>query len=259
MVLRKMRDFTLKAYCRYLDMIKKSYPLIIRFDRFFKFDRQPESFCLIRHDVDRKPQNALKMAKLEHAAGITSTYFFRTKKHTFDAKIISAIAALGHEIGYHYESLSDAKGNMQGAIRDFESNLQRLRNIAPVFTVCMHGRPLSAYDNKTLWEIAEQREKLIHQYHVLGEVYLDIDYTDIAYITDTGRNWSPQKANRRDRVQSDISLEFSNGQSLFDYLNNQPHPKLVFLAHPERWTDNYFEYAIQYSVDGFANLVKALI
>jgi hypothetical protein len=254
-----MRDFTLKAYCRYLDAIKKSYPLILRFDRYFKFNLKPDSFCIIRHDVDRKPENAFKMAKLEHAAGIASTYFFRTRRRTLNAKIVSAIAAMGHEIGYHYESLSDAKGNMQDAIRDFESNLQRLRNIARVSTVCMHGRPLSAYDNKTLWEIAEHREKLTHQYHVLGEVYLDIDYADIAYITDTGRNWSRQKSNRRDRVHSDISMDFSNGRSLLNYLDTQPHPKMVFLTHPERWTDNYFEYAIQYSIDGFANLVKALI
>jgi hypothetical protein len=254
-----MRDFTLKAYSRYLDAIKKSYPLILRFDRFFKFDHQPESFCLIRHDVDRKPQNALKMAKLEHAANITSTYFFRTRKHTLDAKIISAIAALGHEIGYHYESLSDTKGNMQRAIENFESNLQRLRNITPISTICMHGRPLSAHDNKALWEIAEHHEKLIHQYLLLGEVYLDIDYADIAYISDTGRNWKTQKANRRDRVKSNISLDFSNGQSLLNYLNNQPHRKLVFLAHPERWADNYFDYAVQYSIDTFANLIKTLI
>ena len=254
-----MRDFTLESYSRYLDAIKKSYPLILRLDRYFKFDLKPDSFCLIRHDVDRKPRNALKMARLEKAAGITSTYFFRTKKHVLDAKIVSAIAAMGHEIGYHYESLADAKGDMQNAIKDFEYNLQRLRNITPVSTVCMHGRPLSAYDNKSLWASAENHEKLICEYHVLGEVYLDIDYSDIAYITDTGRNWSSQKANRRDRVQSEISLKISNGQSLLDYLNNEPNPKLVFLAHPERWTDNYFEYAIQYSVDSFANLVKALI
>ena len=254
-----MRDFTLKAYRRYLEAIQKSYPLILRFDRYFQLNLKPESFCLIRHDVDRKPQNALKIAELEHAAGIAATYFFRTKKHTFDAEIVSAIAALGHEIGYHYESLSDAKGNMRMAIEDFEGNLQRLRNIVPVATICMHGRPLSAYDNKSLWEIAENREKLMSRYHLLGEVYLDIDYTDIGYVSDTGRNWATQKANVRDRVKSDISLSFSKGQHLLDYLNNRPHPKLVFLAHPERWTDDYFEFAIQHSIDSLANLIKALI
>jgi hypothetical protein len=254
-----MRDFTLKAYRRYLEAIQKSYPLILRFDRYFEFNLKPESFCLIRHDVDRKPQNALKIAKLEHAASIAATYFFRTKKHTFNAEIVSAIAALGHEIGYHYESLSDAKGDMRTAIEDFERNLQRLRNIVPVSTICMHGRPFSAYDNRALWEIAENREKLVGQYHLLGEVYLDIDYTDIGYISDTGRNWATQKANRRDRVQSDILLNFNDGHRLLNYLNNRPHPKLVFLAHPERWTDGYFEFAIQYSIDSLANLIKALI
>ena len=254
-----MRDFTLRAYSRYLGAIQKAYPLILRFDRYFKFERKPDSFCLIRHDVDRKPQNALKMARLEHATGVATTFFFRTKKHTFNAEIISAIAALGHEIGYHYESLSDAGGDMQSALEDFESNLQRLRNIVPVSSICMHGRPLSAHDNKALWEFAEHREKLIHQYHVLGEAYLDIDYTEIAYISDTGRNWTTHKANRRDHVQSKIALELRNGQNLLDYLENRPHSKLIFLVHPERWTDSYFEYALQFSIDRFVNLIKAFL
>lgn len=97
-----MRDFTLNAYRHYLGAIKNSYLNILRFDDYFKLDPKPASFCLIRHDVDRRPHNALRMAKLEHSEGLRATYFFRTKRHTFVSDIISTIASLGHEIGYHY-------------------------------------------------------------------------------------------------------------------------------------------------------------
>lgn len=254
-----MRDFTLNAYRHYLDAIIKSYPRILRFDDYFTFDPKPASFCLIRHDVDRKPQNALRMARLEHSVGLKATYFFRTKKHTFISDIISAIASLGHEIGYHYESLSDAKGNMEKAMEDFGKNLARLRALVPVSTIAMHGRPLSAFDNRKIWDSPKQHSKLVDYYDLLGEVYLDVDYSDIAYISDTGRNWNPKRNNRRDFVDSQISVSFSTGKTLLDYLGHLPHPKLVFLTHPERWSENSIEYGIQYIKDTFINLIKTLV
>jgi len=254
-----MRDFTLSAYRHYLSAIKKSYSNILRFDEYFRLDPKPASFCLIRHDVDRRPHNALRMAKLEHSVGLKATYFFGTKKHTFISDIISSIALMGHEIGYHYESLSDTRGNVEKAIEDFGKNLARLRTLVPISTIAMHGRPLSAYDNRKIWEPAERHSKLVNHYNLLGEVYLDMDYSDIAYISDTGRNWSPEKQNRRDVVNSQISVSFSKGQNLLNYLGHHPHPKLVFLAHPERWSENSIEYGIQYLKDKIINLVKALV
>lgn len=253
-----MRDFTLQTYERYLLVIKRSYPKIIRFSEYFNSDPKPESFCLLRHDVDRKPLNALKMAKLENSVGVNATYCFRTKKHTFKPDIISKISRMGHEIAYHYESLSDANGNMEKAIKDFEKNLAKLRRIVPVSTISMHGRPFKPYDNKDIWKVEENRRNLKKKYNLMGEIYLDIDYIDIAYINDTGRNWNSKKSNRRDKVNSRISVDFSTGQSLLDYLNNKPPSKLVFQIHPERWSDNAFGYTIQYSMDKLINFVKNL-
>jgi len=254
-----MRDFTLQAYEQYLLAIKKSYPKPIRFSEYFNSNPKPESFCLLRHDVDRKPLNALKMAKLENSLGVKATYCFRTKKHTFKPGIISKISRMGHEIAYHYESLSDASGNMERAIKDFEKKLSMLRKIVPVSTISMHGRPFKPYDNRDIWKVEENRENLEKKYNLMGEIYLDIDYADIAYINDTGRNWNSTKSNLRDKVNSKIKTEFSSGQRLLNYLNNEPHPKLIFQIHPERWSDNYFEYIVQFLKDKSINFVKCLL
>jgi len=231
----------------------------LRFDDYFRLTPKPRSFCLIRHDVDRKPHNALKMARLEHSLNIVSTYCFRTKKHTFKSDIILAIASMGHEIAYHYESLSDTRGDMDEAIKDFQNNLAKLRKIAPISTICSHGRPFSPHDNKDIWKDERNHHKLIHHYHILGEIYLDIDYSDIAYINDTGRNWRLKKANRRDHVDTNVSLDFPDGRSLSAYLNERPHRKMVFQIHPERWSEQNFEYIVQYSKDKAINALKALV
>ncbi|MFQ6062769.1 MAG: hypothetical protein ACE5J9_06290 [Methanosarcinales archaeon] len=36
-----------------------------------------DKFIILRHDVDRKVENALKMAQLENELGIASTYYTR--------------------------------------------------------------------------------------------------------------------------------------------------------------------------------------
>ena len=254
-----MRDFILSAYRRYLQAIKASYPNILCFADFFSLPEAPESFVIIRHDVDRKPGNALKMARLENEMGIRSTYYFRTKPHVFKSDIIQAIADNGHEIGYHYESLSDAKGDYGRALTDFEANLNQLRKLVPVYTISMHGSPLSPYDNRELWRNPENHAYLIKSLEIYGEVYLDIDYADIAYITDTGRNWSAGRANRRDTVNTGITPHFQNAQALLDCFNRACYPRVVFQVHPERWTDSGIEYCSQIAKDQIANFVKAII
>jgi hypothetical protein len=254
-----MIDFTLHAYRRYLLAISRAYPVILRFDEFFQLPVLPSAYCLIRHDVDRKPGHALAMAALELSLGIRSTYYFRVKQHTLKPKIIRRIHRMGHEIGYHYESLSDVKGDMDAALADFHRNLEKLRRIAPVRTVSMHGRPLSPVDDRDLWRDRIHRRFLKERLNILGEIYLDIDYQDILYVSDTGRNWTTNRANRRDRVKSDCAIDFPNGKVLIAYLSNQPHPRLVFQVHPERWATTVVDYGIQWLADGAINRIKAVL
>lgn len=100
-----MRDFSLTAYSHFLKVLNAEY-LFATFRGIFQDNL--DKFVVLRHDVDRKPEKALRMAKIEADFGIRSTYFFRVTDESFDPKIIQEIAFLGHEIGYHYENLSTA-------------------------------------------------------------------------------------------------------------------------------------------------------
>lgn len=66
-------------------------------------------FLLIRHDIDITPWAALEMAELEHEEGVHTTYYFRLHAPYYNLADVSVmravdrIAALGHEIGLHYE------------------------------------------------------------------------------------------------------------------------------------------------------------
>jgi hypothetical protein len=251
-----MRDFTLKFYEHYIQAIKKSFPVIIRFYDFLIMDPTPDSFCLIRHDVDRRPKKALQMAKMEYEMGIQSTYYFRSKNRIFRPDIIRAISRLGHEIGYHYESLSDAKGDIPKALKDFEFHLERFKKIVPIKTISMHGRPLKPFDNRDLWRDPKLHALLEQKYGIVGEVYLDMDYSDVAYINDTGRNWTPDRSVIRDQIKYGVKLDFAGGEELLDYLGSNPHPRMVFQVHPERWASNLMDFQYSLCFDMLANLAK---
>jgi len=132
-----VRDFTLRAYQEYLLLIKKSVSEFITFSEFMTNMERP-SFCLVRHDVDRKPLNALKMAELEFHLGVKSTYYFRHKPHTFKPDIIKKISMMGHEIGYHYENLSDCNGDFSFALNDFEYKLNEFRKHVDIKTCLLY-------------------------------------------------------------------------------------------------------------------------
>ncbi len=254
-----MMDFTFQAYRGYLEAIKARYDLILRFDAFLALDRPPESLALIRHDVDRRPIKALHMARLENDLGICATYYFRVKSHVFNPSIVRAIRRLGHEIGYHYETLSDANGDRSLALWQFGCHLQRLRRHCRIDTISMHGRPLSPHNNLDLWRSRHARSRLKEVYGISGEVYLDIDYREIAYLSDTGRNWDSARFNRRDRVQSDVQVDIANGRQLLGALQHKRWDKIVFQIHPERWAESRMEHFVQFAKDTGVNAVKRLL
>jgi hypothetical protein len=251
-----MRDFTFDAYRQYLESIQAAYKPVLRFDEYLRLAVKPACFAMIRHDVDRRPLKALRMAQLENQMGIRCTYYFRVKPHVFNPRIIRAIRRLGHEIGYHYETLSDTRGDHAAAAEGFRNNLKRLRLCAPINTIAMHGRPFSPYNNLDLWRSRKSRSQLIDHHDILGEIYLDIDYRDVAYICDTGRNWDQKRSNRRDLVNTNVNASLKNGVALLRAINNKRWQKIVFQVHPERWSENEIEYFLQYLNDSCINLVK---
>ncbi len=91
---------------------------------------------------------------------------------------------MSHEIGYHYDDMSHCKGDLDNAIEMFRKNLEKLRKIAPVNTICMQGAPTSKFDNKSIWKKYNFKD-----YGIEGEPYFDIDFNEVFYLTDTGRNW----------------------------------------------------------------------
>lgn len=220
--------------------------------------RQPApAFFILRHDVDRRPSNALKMARLENSFGIQSTYYFRINRGVFQSEIIREIDELGHEVGYHYEVLDKAHGRVSRAERIFIDELERLRALTEVSTACMHGNPLSPWDNREFW-----RHYTLSQFDLIGEAYISFMEKDLFYVTDTGRGWNRSGFNLRDTFPGGgVSLmpSFSSTWQLMQTIRKGEVKKIYLQVHPNRWSRGPFEWYVQWGEDFFLNGAKWLI
>jgi len=282
-------DFTVYKYQQLLEaLMNQGYS----FQTFAEFlDKPEEKVIILRHDVDAKKLNSLRFAKIQHEAGVKGTYYFRMVPQSFDEKVILDIAAMGHEIGYHYEEmdLTASKLRVRGsalkeeelmdeAIKIFDSNLDHFRKLYPVKTICMHGSPRSPHDNKAIWKKYKYRDR-----GIIGEPYFDIDFSDVCYLTDTGRRWdgesmsirdkvgigSPDKVNPSDRQDNGLKQK-ATGQTRFPVFhttsqiiraaeNSHLPDRIMFTFHPQRWTNNPVHWLWELVFQNLKNQVKRYI
>jgi hypothetical protein len=296
-------DFTINIYQQLLEaLINQGYA----FQTFAEFlDKPEDKVIMLRHDVDAKKHHSLLFAKIQHKAGVKGTYYFRMVPQSFDEKVIREIAAMGHEIGYHYEEMDLAASKLAGLVRlrsskregdgvrgsklkeedlieeaitIFESNLEQFRKIYPVKTICMHGSPRSPHDNKAIWKKYNYRD-----WGIIGEPYFDIDFSDVFYLTDTGRRWDGENMSIRDKVdmgssgmmdpsdspdndrkrkaagQTRFQVFHSTGQIIRAAEKGHLPDRIMFTFHPQRWSDSTIPWLWELVFQNVKNQVKRYI
>jgi hypothetical protein len=253
-------DFTLKIYSQFLETLQSQAYSFFTFQEYCE-GKAKGKYVILRHDIDKKPYNALRIALLESKMGIRSTYFFLTLKEIFKPTVIKEIAGLGHEIGYHYRDFVDADGNSEKAIQSFQTNLFKLKSIVIINTIAMDGCPWSKYDNKDLWKTHNYKD-----FGIIGEPYFDIDFNHLHYLTDTGRMWDGERYSVRDKVTSrdDASnvstVNYHNTNDLITAIQKGNFPlQLMITTHPQRWTDNKLEWMQELILQRIKNFVKIFL
>lgn len=300
-------DFTLSLFRLFLTALRDS-GYCFRTVREYSGIRHPEPSPLIvlRHDVDRRPVNSLETARIEKGLGIRGTYYFRILADSYNENIIREISSMGHEIGYHYEDMDlarqTAKGNRRKAkgerrksgsnieeglaeiaIESFRDNLAKLRNIASIDTICMHGSPLSHVDNRVLWKYYDY-----NNFGINAEPYFDFSLDDMLYLSDTGRKWDGSAVSIRDKayirdagyysdwVRQPLTgsalaiteqgealqkrFSFRNTDDIMRAAKSQELPERMFITfHPQRWSKSFPEWMTELLIQNIKNPVKLLV
>ena len=245
-------DFTLSKYKELCDAIINSEFVPLTVERYLT-EPASNKFIILRHDVDKKPENALKMAKIESGYGISATYYFRAIKKVFKPDIIKEIAELGHEIGYHYEVLVKAKGDKKKASEIFKRELTAFREICDINTICMHGNSLSHWDNRDIWKEYDFRD-----FGIIGEAYLSIDFNKVMYLSDSGGCWDNKRLRVKDTVDSNSvqSLKIKSTNDVIELVKNESAEKVCILAHPDRWNDSFGSWLYEFISKKIRNIGK---
>lgn len=265
-------DFTRATYKSFLQVLQLKHDNSLSFQDY-RNSFSPsiiQSIVILRHDVDRSPKNALKIAQIENSLGISGTYYFRITPESYNLEIMNKILNMGHEIGYHYEDIDliNSKLRIENgellkrnsekyreilidmAYESFCKNLVMLRRNFDIKTICMHGSPKSKYDNRIIWEKYNYKDL-----GIIGEPYYDIDWNEFAYFTDTGRRWNGNSVSIRDKVNSRYNFNFKTTQQIIDNIDKLPN-KVMFTVHPERWNDSIIPWVRELVWQNVKNQVK---
>lgn len=256
----KKRDFTLDTYLALLDALQKAG---YAFQTYVDFIKNPAPRAVVlRHDVDRRKQNSLTFAQIQHAQNIAGSYYFRIVPQSWDDDIIREMHRLGHEIGLHYEDIAIVRkhGNssrevlIDNGYKHFCKNLERLRALVPVETICNHGSPLSPYDNKMIWEKYDYKTL-----GIIAEPYLDTDFSITGYLTDTGRRWNGHAVTVRDRI-GEGGLTFPDIRTthqLIRAIEERRLPnRLMLTFHPQRWSHSIGGWLSEFILQNLKNGIK---
>ena len=260
-----MIDFTLCKYRELLIGLQKRGYKFLTFEQYCEQKMLQSTsetmWIVLRHDVDLRAKNSLATAQVEHDLGIVASYYFRVVPESNQPEIIRAIAALGHEIGYHYEDMAIANGNAANASAHFQKQLQYFRQFYPIRTICMHGAPTSQWDGKDLWKTYDYRTS-----GIIGEPYFDVDFSQVFYLTDTGRCWDGYKVSVRDKIPiyqdqwNALGLVYHTTDDIIRSAEqgNLP-PRVMITTHPQRWTDSRIGWIKEIVIQNLKNIIKRLL
>lgn len=260
-----MIDFTLCKYRELLIGLQKRGYKFLTFEQYCEQKMLQSTsetmWIVLRHDVDLRAKNSLATAQVEHDLGIVASYYFRVVPESNQPEIIRAIAALGHEIGYHYEDMAIANGNAANAYAHFQKQLQYFRQFYPIRTICMHGAPTSQWDGKDLWKTYDYRTS-----GIIGEPYFDVDFSQVFYLTDTGRCWDGYKVSVRDKIPiyqdqwNALGLVYHTTDDIIRSAEqgNLP-PRVMITTHPQRWTDSRIGWIKEIVIQNLKNIIKRIL
>jgi hypothetical protein len=117
----------------------------------------------------------------------------------------------------------------------------------------MHGSPMSKYDNRNLWKHYNYKD-----YGIIGEPYFDVDFDEVFYLTDTGRNWNNKSISIRDKVNNKLKLTFASTSEIIKNIDSLPD-KVMLNFHPQRWNDKWLPWFAELLFQNSKNLIKKLI
>jgi hypothetical protein len=182
-----LTDFTLAAFDAFC---QHAVPVFTLADYLAQPAPPAPPFVILRVDVDYREDRAVDLARIaahHHARG---SFYFRCHRGGFVLEAIRQIAALGHEVGYHFETLDLCRGDFDAASDLFLQHIDRLRRAGvEVRTVAAHSALPVTTTYRANLDLLRQRPDLLNRAGLSGETTLSIDFDRVVYVSDARWRW----------------------------------------------------------------------
>ncbi len=215
---------TFDAFCQAVS----SKPTFTVTDYLRQTEQVPGMFVILRFDVDYRESHAIHLAQLAHSHALRGSFYFRHHATGFDLETIYNVAALGHEVGYHFETLDTCRGDFDRAGALFVEHIAALRREGvQVSTVAAHGSPPASPTYRSNRDLLVQQPELLTQADIIGETTLSIDFSRVVYISDAYWHWRhydiPAPGNMGQAITLSEALEACQGRQTGLYVTFHPH------------------------------------
>jgi len=204
-------------------------------------------WLVVKHDVETNVTKALTLAKIENKHGICATYYVQADLLKNNYKYLQEIAALGHEVTYHYDVLDACNGDYEVAIDSFKKVIEEFKSFGfEVRTVCPHGNPIKIRNGWSSNKDFFRNQKVNGLFPDILDIVvqlskkLEINYT---YISDAGYSWK-KIVNVQDNDKKNVG-DIDLGKSL-DFLNMLKKERAIILStHPHRWESSKIKFILK--------------
>ena len=173
-------EFTYQAYRGLLSHLRESGYI---FTDYHGYSAHPRC-VILRHDIDNSLSQAVRLAEIEAAEGVHSTWFvllrtdFYNPASAVSQRQLRRICELGHELGLHFDEAVYPAGAPEETVGHILHERDILSSILgmPITTVSMH-RP-----SKATLEADLRIPGMVNSY---GQTF----FHDFKYLSDSRRRW----------------------------------------------------------------------
>ena len=173
-------EFSSDGYLRLLDRLASRGYKTLTFGELGS--RTGSLVCLLRHDVDASTDFAVRMAELEAARGVRSTYFVMLRSTLYNllsrqaCADVRRIIDLGHEVGLHFDASHPAAAQAPSLAGQISREMELLSSVT--------GRPVTAFSLHQ-----PSRELLTERLDVPAAVNAYALGDEFVYVSDSNRDW----------------------------------------------------------------------
>ena len=196
----------------------------------------------IKHDVETNVSRALDIARVEAKYKIRATYFIQSYLIDDYRELLTEIAALGHEVTYHYDVLDSNNGDMELALNEFSETVERFESFGfEVNSVCPHGNPMMNRNGWTSNKDFFRSAKVLAKFPEIFDLVVqgrERVLSEFKYISDAGYAFSLIG----DIVDNDrVAVPNKKIEGLQELLRlTNAGGGVVISTHPHRWVSHGF-------------------